>query len=83
MGMNQDIVEGKWKQVKGSLRESWGRLTDDDLETLQHAHQDEALGGEVIFPTEGNAVERIRDEAHRDSAEGPCPLVEAVPAADA
>jgi uncharacterized protein YjbJ (UPF0337 family) len=29
--MNWDQIEGKWKQVKGSLREHWGKLTDDDL----------------------------------------------------
>ena len=32
--MNWDQVEGKWKQVKGSAREKWGRLTDDDLELV-------------------------------------------------
>ena len=29
--MNWDQVEGKWKQVKGSVRQHWGDLTDDDL----------------------------------------------------
>jgi uncharacterized protein YjbJ (UPF0337 family) len=32
--MNWDQVEGKWKQVKGSMREKWGKLTDDDVETI-------------------------------------------------
>jgi len=31
--MNWDQIEGKWKQVKGRVREKWGKLTDDDLET--------------------------------------------------
>ncbi len=30
--MNWDIVEGNWKQIKGSVREQWGKLTDDDLD---------------------------------------------------
>lgn len=30
--MNTDIAEGKWTQVKGKLRESWGDLTDDEIE---------------------------------------------------
>jgi uncharacterized protein YjbJ (UPF0337 family) len=30
--MNWDQIEGKWKQVKGRVREKWGKLTDDDLE---------------------------------------------------
>ncbi|MBN1668570.1 MAG: CsbD family protein [Anaerolineales bacterium] len=30
--MNQDIFEGKWKQIKGEAKAWWGKLTDDDLE---------------------------------------------------
>ena len=30
--MNQDILEGKWKEMRGQVREWWGKLTDDDLE---------------------------------------------------
>ena len=29
--MNWDQMEGKWKQVKGSVRKQWGDLTDDDV----------------------------------------------------
>ncbi|MBD9525274.1 MULTISPECIES: CsbD family protein [Paracoccus] len=29
--MNWDIVEGKWNQVKGTVKEQWGDLTDDEL----------------------------------------------------
>ena len=32
--MNQDILEGKWKQLVGSIREKWGDLTDDELEQI-------------------------------------------------
>jgi len=32
--MNWDQVEGKWKQLKGSVRERWGKITDDDLEMI-------------------------------------------------
>jgi len=27
-------MAGKWSQVKGELRQKWGRLTDDDLEIV-------------------------------------------------
>jgi uncharacterized protein YjbJ (UPF0337 family) len=30
--MNKDIVEGKWKQVRGEAKGWWGKLTDDDLD---------------------------------------------------
>ena len=29
--MNWDQIEGKWKEVKGSIKQEWGNLTDDDL----------------------------------------------------
>jgi uncharacterized protein YjbJ (UPF0337 family) len=29
--MNQDIIQGKWTQLKGSLKNKFGKLTDDDL----------------------------------------------------
>ena len=30
--MNWDQIEGNWKQFKGKIRETWGKLTDSDLE---------------------------------------------------
>jgi uncharacterized protein YjbJ (UPF0337 family) len=32
--MNWDRVEGKWKQASGKVKEKWGKLTDDDLQTI-------------------------------------------------
>lgn len=32
--MNWDQVEGKWKQYAGSVREKWGKLTNDDLTVI-------------------------------------------------
>jgi uncharacterized protein YjbJ (UPF0337 family) len=32
--MNKDIAEGKWKQMKGSIRENWGKLTDDEVDEI-------------------------------------------------
>lgn len=32
--MNSDIAEGKWKQMTGSIKEKWGKLTDDDLQEV-------------------------------------------------
>jgi uncharacterized protein YjbJ (UPF0337 family) len=29
--MNKDIFEGKWKEMRGQVKEWWGKLTDDDL----------------------------------------------------
>lgn len=30
--MNKDVIEGKWKQLKGKARETWGDITDDEFE---------------------------------------------------
>lgn len=32
--MNWDIVEGNWKQFKGKVKAQWGKLTDDQLDTI-------------------------------------------------
>ena len=32
--MNRDQLEGNWKQLKGSAKEQWGRLTDDELDQI-------------------------------------------------
>ena len=29
--MNSDIIEGNWTQLKGKVKEQWGKLTDDEL----------------------------------------------------
>jgi uncharacterized protein YjbJ (UPF0337 family) len=41
--MNWDQIEGKWKQVKGSAKQQWGKLTDDDL-TYVSGKKDELVG---------------------------------------
>jgi uncharacterized protein YjbJ (UPF0337 family) len=32
--MNQDVLAGKWKQMRGQVKEWWGKLTDDDLDRI-------------------------------------------------
>jgi uncharacterized protein YjbJ (UPF0337 family) len=32
--MNWDRVEGNWKQFKGKVKEQWGKLTDDQIDTI-------------------------------------------------
>lgn len=41
--MNQDILEGKWKQMKGQVKQAWGKLTDDDLDRIS-GKRDELVG---------------------------------------
>ncbi len=30
--MNNDVFEGKWKQIRGESKAWWGKLTDNDLD---------------------------------------------------
>lgn len=41
--MNWDQVEGQWKVLKGSVREKWGKLTDQDFESIG-GKKDQFLG---------------------------------------
>jgi len=41
--MNWDQIEGKWKQLKGSAKQQWGKLTDDDLDYISGS-RDKLIG---------------------------------------
>ena len=43
--MNTDILKGQWKQLKGSVKEKWGQLTDDELDVIDG--QREQLVGKI------------------------------------
>jgi len=56
--MNQDRMEGNWKQLKGKVREQWGKLTDDEVDQI--AGKRDQLVGRI---QESYGIER--DEAER------------------
>jgi uncharacterized protein YjbJ (UPF0337 family) len=33
--MNKDILTGNWKQLKGLVKQQWGKLTDDDIDRIE------------------------------------------------
>ncbi len=41
--MNWDQIAGQWKQLKGSVKQQWGKLTDDDLDVIG-GKKDELIG---------------------------------------
>lgn len=41
--MNKDILKGNWKQAKGKIQKTWGKLTDDDLNQVE-GNYNELLG---------------------------------------
>lgn len=38
--MNKDIFEGKWEEIKGKIKQSWGWMTDDDLKQIEGNQQE-------------------------------------------
>lgn len=32
--MNQDTLQGTWRQFTGKMKEQWGKLTDDDFDVI-------------------------------------------------
>jgi len=64
--MNNDIIKGKWKQISGSLKEKWGKLTDDDLQAAD-GHAEYLVGKlqERYGWTREKAEEEVRDFSRR------------------
>ncbi|KTC65072.1 stress response protein (plasmid) [Legionella adelaidensis] len=38
--MNKDIFQGSWEEVKGKMKKTWGKLTDDDLDVIEGNQQE-------------------------------------------
>ena len=43
--MNEDRINGNWKQFAGKMKEQWGKLTDDDWNVV--AGKREQLTGKI------------------------------------
>ena len=41
--MNWDRIEGNWKQFSGKVQQQWGKLTNDDIDTID-GHREELAG---------------------------------------
>ncbi len=41
--MNWEQISGNWKQIEGSIREHWGKFTDDDLAVIK-GKRDQLVG---------------------------------------
>ena len=60
--MNNDRTEGTWHQIKGKMKEKWGKLTDDDLTQIEG--KSEQLAGRLQ-----ERYGLARDEAERQAKE--------------
>jgi uncharacterized protein YjbJ (UPF0337 family) len=59
--MAEDIFEGRWKQLKGDAKRTWGKLTDDDWDRAE-GNRDKLLGS----LQERYGWEKIRAESELD-----------------
>jgi uncharacterized protein YjbJ (UPF0337 family) len=60
--MNRDIAKGNFTQIKGKIKQQWGKLTDDEIDQMEgHA---EILAGKL---QERYGLERA--EAERQARE--------------
>jgi uncharacterized protein YjbJ (UPF0337 family) len=57
--MNTDIIKGKWAEVKGKLRQQWGKLTDDEIEKMKGSQEE--LAGKLQ-----KAYGYEKDKAHEE-----------------
>ena len=60
--MNQDILAGKWKQMRGELKTWWGKLTDDDVDRIG-GQKDKLVG--LIQERYGYTREQAEQEVER------------------
>ena len=60
--MNQDIFEGRWKEMRGQVKEWWGELTDDDLERVE-GKADQLIG--LLQKKYGYSKEHAQKEFNR------------------
>jgi len=60
--VNRDILQGKRRELRGLLKERWGKLTDDDLERIEG--QAERLVG-LLQQRYGYAKEKAEQEYKR------------------
>lgn len=57
--MNKEQFEGQWNQLKGKIKEKWGKLTDDEI-TQINGKYDQFVG--TLQKKYGYHKERIEEE---------------------
>jgi uncharacterized protein YjbJ (UPF0337 family) len=60
--MNKDTFEGKWRELKGRMKEQWGKLTDDDLDRAE-GRAEQLIG--LLQQRYGYARDRAEEEYKR------------------
>ena len=53
--MNKEQIEGKYEQIKGEIKKTWGKLTDDDIALLD-GQQDSFYSAAFFFGIFGQQI---------------------------
>jgi uncharacterized protein YjbJ (UPF0337 family) len=60
--MNWDQLQGSWKENKGKVREKWGKLIDDDLDTINGKREQPVGRIQGYYGVAKEIAERQTDE---------------------
>ena len=71
--MNRNILEGQWKQMRGQIRQQWGRLTDDELDQVSGKYEQLAGLIQEKYGYSANEAESMLDDFLNDWGEGRLP----------
>jgi len=69
--MNWDIIQGNWKQAKGTIKAKWGKLTDDQLDII--AGKRDQLAGKIqeaygVSKDEAESQIKSFEEKYKDNS---------------
>lgn len=60
--MNTDILQGKWKQMRGEMKRWWGNITDDEFDKIE-GDRDKLIG--ILQEKYGYSREKAEEEMGR------------------
>lgn len=66
--VNEQMLQGRWNEIKGKIKEHWGLLTDDDLQSFQ-GNLDQLVG--TIQRKTGETRDTIEQYLNQVTSEGP------------
>lgn len=59
--MNWNEIQGRWVEIRGRVRERWGKLTDDDLDVIA-GKRDQLVG--VLQQRYGATVDQVEEQVN-------------------
>jgi uncharacterized protein YjbJ (UPF0337 family) len=57
--IDENVLEGKWNQIKGQIKQQWGELTDDDIDRIR-GNREEMIG--ILQEKYGKSREEAEQE---------------------